>query len=114
MKITWKTNDSCLTKSRRREKFFWLPAINCILFCAIIISGIGYLICANDISIKGFVLSDLKIKLAEKQKEQEDLQITSLSMQAMEEIERRARELKMVKVDTIDYIDKGDMGVAKK
>ncbi len=80
----------------------------------IVISGIGYLASANDISIKGFVLSDLKIQLEEKQKEQEKLKISSLNLQAMNNIEARATELKMVKVDTIDYIDGNTLGVAIK
>jgi hypothetical protein len=113
-KTTWKTNDSCKIKSRKRKNFFWLPILNRFLCCSIIICGISYLICVNDISIKGYVLSDLKGKLTEKQKEHENLKIISLNMQAMEEIERRAIELKMVKVDSIDYIDGDNMGVALK
>ena len=70
--------------------------------------------CANDISIKGFVLSDLKTELIKKQKEQEKLKINSLNLQAMNNIEEKAKELKMVKVDTIDYIDGNTLGVAIK
>ena len=112
MTKTWKTNDSCPIKTRKRESFFYLPILNKLLVCLIIVFGIGYLISANDISIKGFVLSDLKIQLEEKQKEQEKLKINSLNMQAMSNIEMRAQELKMVKVDTIDYIDGNTLGVA--
>ena len=111
---TWKTNNSCPTKSRKREKFFYLPWVNQFLLCTIIVCGIGYLISVNDISIKGFVLTDLKIQLEEKQKEQEKLKISSLSLQAMNNVEARAMELKMVKVDTIDYIDGNTLGVAIK
>ena len=113
-KHSWKTNNSSSKNPKKREKFFWLPILNRALVCLIMVAGVGYLIYANDVSIKGFVLSDLKSKLEDAQKEQEHLKITSLKLQSMEEVQKRAQELKMVKVDTIEYIDGSTLGVALK
>ncbi|MEA3449671.1 MAG: hypothetical protein U9Q85_01710 [Patescibacteria group bacterium] len=101
-------------KIPKKEKFFRLPILNRFLLCLIVICGVFYMALANDISIKGFVLSDFNIQLKEEQKKQEELKILSLNMQSMENIEERAKNLKMVKVDTIEYIDANDLGVALK
>ena len=111
-KTTWKTNDSCPIRPRRREKIFWLSLFNRCLCVLIMAGGIAYLVCSNDIAIKSFVLSDLDRKIGEKQKEREALVMLSLDLQSMTAVDRRAQELKMVKVDTIDYISGGDAAVA--
>jgi len=84
------------------------------IFCLIIICGISYVISVNNLSIKGFVLADLKLKVSELQKENENIELKVMNLESYENINKRANELKMVKVDKIDYITKINDFVAKR
>ena len=84
------------------------------IFCLIIICGISYVISVNNLSIKGFVLADLKSKVSELQKENENIELKVMNLESYENIIKRVNELKMVKVDKIDYIIKANDFVAKR
>ena len=84
------------------------------VFCLIMILGISYVVSVNNLSIKGFVLNDLKLKVSELQKENENIELKVMNLESYENITKRANELKMVKVDKIDYITKANEFVAKK
>lgn len=109
-----KTKKIGKAKSERQPGCAWFRLINKISIAGIIVCSVGFLICTNDIAIKGFVLADLKSELADLEKEHAELELTALRYESMEHVDSRARELNMVKVDSIDYITVTDSGVAMK
>ena len=96
----------------KRQQKRWLPLVNKILISAIILSGVWFVITVNDLSIKGFVINELKLELRELKAVNEELSIAVMELESFEQIEERAQELKMVKVDTIEYIEVGSGAVA--
>lgn len=80
----------------------------------IVASGIYFVIIANDLSIKGFVLQELKIEVAEINKENKNIKLKIMELESYDNITKRADDLKMVKVEKIDYILLGSEAVAKK
>jgi len=101
-------------KKQKNKKIILQKIIIKFIFCLIIICGISYVISVNNLSIKGFVLADLKSKVSELQKENENIELKVMNLESYENIIKRVNELKMVKVDKIDYIIKANDFVAKR
>ena len=80
----------------------------------IIISGAYYIIGANDLSIKGFVLNDLKTRADALAKENQDIETQVMRLESYDQIAAKSRELKMVAVERIEYITIVNGEVAKK
>jgi len=88
--------------------------INKLLLVIIIFSGISFVISINDLSIKGFVLEELKEEVYNLSVENKNIELLAMELESFENISKRAEELKMVKVDAIEYIKLSDEAVAKK
>lgn len=88
-------------RSRVRSCLKYIPHLSLML---IIVIGILFVVSVNDLSIKGFMLKDLKVQLMELKAENEQFELIAMELESYENIENRAQELKMVKVDSIDYI----------
>jgi len=101
-------------KKQKNKKIILQKIIIKFIFCLIIICGISYVVSVNNLSIKGFVLADLKSKVSELQKENENIELKVINLESYENITKRANELKMVKVDKINYIIKTNDFVAKR
>ena len=101
-------------KKQKNKKIILQKIIIKFIFCLIIICGISYVISVNNLSIKGFILADLKSKIAELKKENENIELKVMNLESYENITKRANELKMVKVDKINYIIKTNDFVAKR
>ncbi len=101
-------------KKQKNKKTILRKIIIKFIFCLIVICGISYIASVNNLSIKGFVLIDLKTKVLELQKENENIELKVMSLESYENITERAKELKMVKVDKINYITKVNDFVAKR
>ena len=86
--------------------------LNKFLFTLTIICGISFIVCVNDISIKGFVLEELKADARELRKENKNIELVIMKLESFDNIAKRAEEIKMVKVDKIDYISINSDGVA--
>ena len=73
------------------------------------------MVCVNDIAIKGFVIKDLKVKIAELSEENKGIELKIYDLKSLEGISARALEMKMVKVDKIDYITviNGDVALSE-
>lgn len=104
-------------KSRKKnrsskERYFGLA--NKLIAVLIIASSVYYIISINDISIKGFVLEDLKHQASELAGINEEAELRAMALQSYEAIDLRAEELKMVKVDRIDYITVSEEAMALK
>ena len=103
-----------ITQKQKNKKTILQKIIIKFIFCLIIICGISYVVSVNNLSIKGFVLADLKSKVSELQKENENIELKVMNLESYENITKRVNELKMVKVDKIDYITKANDFVAKR
>lgn len=101
--------DNCRKKSRINLLF-----INKIIFCSIILLFAAFLISTNDLSIKGFVLNDMKIKLTDLQKENQKMELKITELQSYENIDKKAKERNMVKVEKIEYVSLAKEEIAKK
>ena len=101
-------------QKQKNKKIVLQKIIIKFIFCLIIICGTSYVVSVNNLSIKGFVLSDLKSKIAELQKENENIELKVMNLESYENIIKRADELKMVKVNKINYITKVNDFVAKR
>jgi len=87
---------------------------NRIIVVLIIVFSIGYMLSINDLSIKGFVLNDLKSKVKDLEKENGVIESQFAQLESNNAINTRAQQLAMVKVDKIDYITLIDGKVAKR
>ncbi|HOZ56285.1 MAG: Cell division protein FtsL [Parcubacteria group bacterium ADurb.Bin316] len=88
--------------------------LNRAIALLIIALGIGYMLSINDLSIKGFVLNDLKSQVRDLKKENSLIETQFAQLESNNAINSRAQQLAMVKVDKIDYITLVDGKVAKK
>ena len=104
----------CLEKKSAKGKIFNWRIFSKILIILIIISGVYFIISVNDLSIKGFMLQELKTELGELDNENVNLELKIMELGSYENISNRARDMKMVKVDKIDYITIIDEVVAIK
>lgn len=106
------TNSGNINKSDKISKRFALA--NKFLLLLIIILGVSYVVGVNDLSIKGFVLKELKVSRDVLNSENTDMELKITDLESYENISNRADELKMVKVDKIDYITVFDESFARK
>ncbi len=97
----------------KNRKIYWRLLYN-LLIILIISCGIYYIVSINDLSAKGFVMQELKNKLAVINKDNKDMELRVMELESYENIDQRANNLKMVKVDKIDYFTIIDETVAKK
>jgi hypothetical protein len=96
------------------KRLFNLKSFNKLLVCLIIILGVSYMACMNDLAIKGFILQDLKSKSKKLTSDNNNTELEIMKLQAYENIDAKAKEMKMVQVDKIDYINVLSSIVAKK
>ncbi len=102
------------TKNKgKNRKICWRLLYN-LLIILIIFSGIYYVISINDLSARGFVMQELKVKLAAISNKNKDMELKIMELESYENIEQRADNLKMVKVDKIDYFTIVNEAMAKK
>ena len=103
-----------ITQKQKNKKTVLQKIIIKFIFCLIMICGISYVVSVNSISIKGFVLADLKLKFLELQKENDNIELKVMNLESYDNIIKRVDELKMVKVNKINYITKANDFVAKR
>ena len=111
MKI--KNNNNMQNKRQNKKTFSW-RAINTFLSMTCIAFGVVYLIGMNDLTVKGFVLNDLKNKVSILAEENQGLQTSSLSLQSYTALSPRLQDLNMVKVEDVAYFSPQASVVAKK
>ncbi len=101
-----------LSHAAARRNKFWLR-LNMGIVVLAVIAGVGFIACMNDIAIKSFVTSDLKKRVAELEKDNENLELEAVKLSSIESLDQRAQDLKMVRVDSIDYISASSLAVAR-
>jgi hypothetical protein len=87
---------------------------NKILFALIFAFGVAYIGTVNDLSIKGFVISELEKKTSELSALNQNLELDAMLLGSYEAISAKAESLKMVKNDKIEYLDVSSGPVAKR
>ena len=91
-----------------------LKNINKALLFAIIILGVYFIAGTNDLTVKGFVLSDLKGQKNKLVEANNKLELNALTSSSYLNIKEKVSGLKMVAAGEISYITVGAGVVAKK
>ncbi len=95
------------------NKSKYLTIFNNSLAFLLVISCVLFVVSINDLSIKGFVLQELKINAGDLQSHNEKMELKIMNKESFNSVKLKAEELNMVKVDKIDYITVIDGAVAK-
>lgn len=103
-------------KKRQKIQSFSCPwrTINVFLTGACVVCGLMYLVGMNDLTVKGFVLKDLKSQVSLLVEESQELQAKALTMQSYNALSPRLQDLNMVLVDDVAYFSPKVPVVAKK
>lgn len=102
------------TKKYRRKtkiKLSWQSA-NKIITVLTVAAMISFVICINNIAIKGFMIKDLKLRIVELKENNEKYDLRIAELKNLDNLYEKAAGLNMVKVDKIDYLSAFDGSVA--
>ncbi|MDD4271425.1 MAG: hypothetical protein PHF50_01325 [Patescibacteria group bacterium] len=106
-------NTNC-QKSPAKKSIFNFRNANKALLLAIIILGVYYVAGTNDLAIKGFALSDLKVQKNKLVDANNKLELNALSLSSYSNIKEKVSGLKMVSAGEVSYLTAGVEMVAKK
>ncbi|HOD86838.1 MAG TPA: hypothetical protein PKH52_00980 [bacterium] len=96
-----------------KKNFSW-RTLNIFLSIACVVLGVVYLVGINDLTVKGFVLKDLKNQQQMLMEANQDLQTKVLGLQSYASISPRLQGLNMVAVEDVVYLSSKAPAVAKK
>ncbi len=107
---------SARIKQRCPKKSLSLPwkAVNVFVFSLCLVFGVMYLVGMNDLTVKGFVLKDLKSQANLLASENQDMQAQALTLQSYASLAPRLQNLNMVSVDDVAYFSQKSPVVARK
>lgn len=91
-----------------------LRFFNAILFLVVFGLGFAYLISVSDLTVKGFVLQELRAEVAALAEERLSYKEKIDALQSYYVLSERAKSLDMVAISDIEYIQAGSHIVAKK
>ncbi|MBI4778886.1 hypothetical protein HY797_00345 [Candidatus Falkowbacteria bacterium] len=97
-----------------KKRPFNLKNANKALLLAIIILGVYYVAGTNDLTVKGFALSDLKAQKNKLIEANNKLELNILALSSYSNIKEKVGNLKMVAAGEISYLTAGSEAVAKK
>ena len=103
-----------MESNKARKKRLNLKLLNRVLSFILIIIGVYYVAGANDLSIKGFVLQQLKKETREMRNANESLQIKITALESYSNISQKVGKLSMVPSGNIKYIAAQSGAVAMK
>lgn len=103
-KINSQQNHFASKKSSAARQFFNLKNFNRGLFLAIIILSVYYIAGVNNLSIKGFALSDLKARKNKLVETNNRLELKALTSGAYAKIKEKIKNLNMVAVGEVNYL----------
>ncbi len=90
---------------------FSIKILNRIIVLIAIISGLTYLLCVNDLAIKGFKINELKKQLNTLSEENTKQELEIMSLKSYTKISQRAKELNLVPAGKAIYVNT-DTGLA--
>ncbi len=91
-----------------------LRIFNLFIFTLIFSLGFCHLLNISDLTVKGFVLQELKMQSASLAAEKVDNEQQVDALQSYYALNSRAQSLNMVKISDIEYLSTGSHAVAKK
>ena len=97
-----------------KKYIFDLKNVNKVLLFAMIILGVYYIVGTNDLTIKGFALSDLKGQRNKLIEANNKLELNALTSSSYINIQEKVSNLKMVAAGEVSYLTVGAEVVAKK
>jgi len=110
-------SNETLNKNPQNKKLDTLGLIgrvNIGIVVLLLVGGFYFVMSVNDLSVKGFILKNLKIKLSESVKINKDMEIGVMQLESLENVAKRAEAMRLVKVDKVEYIINDNDVVAKK
>lgn len=113
MSLMTKTKKFKNSKKQQKISLRW-TIVNKVVLLLIICFSVYYVACTNDLTVKGFVIQDLKLQVNNLEETNKKLELSVYNLKNTENIDERAQKMKMVKVEKIDYITIMPGGVAKK
>lgn len=113
-KINEKINSGNRVKINGGKFFHRLIMLNKVLFVFIFMIVGYFVVSTNDLSIKGFVLHELRLEIKDVSTNNKKAELQIMELESYDKVDKRAKELKMVKIDKIDYITMSDESVAKR
>lgn len=102
------------TNNKIWGRIFNLKNFNKAVFFAMIILSLYYIAGVNDLSIKGFALSELKQQKNKLAEANNKLELKALASSSYSNIKEKIGDLKMVAVGEVSYLTAGAEVVAKK
>jgi hypothetical protein len=96
---------------KKQPRWFNIKTLNILLVAVIVVGGLYYVTGINDLVVKGFILQELKTKVALLQEKNQNLNAETASLKSYNNLAKRITGLNMVAVDNVDYL-KVDVGVA--
>ena len=94
-------------KSVFKKNIFNLKNVNKVLLLAIIVIGVYYIAGTNDLTIKGFALSDLKSQKNKLVEANNKLELNALTLSAYSNIKEKVSSLNMVAAGEVSYLTAG-------
>jgi len=97
-----------------KRNIFCLKNVNKAILLTIIILGVYYVAGTNDLSIKGFALSDLKAQKNKLIDTNNKLELKAMTSSSYSNIKEKISNLKMVAAGEVSYLTIGAEAMAKK
>ena len=91
-----------------------LRLINIAIFSVLAIIGLAYVICINDLTVKGFALKELKSQANTLANENQEIEAKVMATQSYNSLISKVKDLDMVAVGEVDYLTVNNTMVAKK
>jgi hypothetical protein len=108
-KVSLSSNKTFIAK-----KLLSIKNLNKFIVLVIIFLSVFYVAGVNDLSIKGFALSDLKQQKNKLVEANNKLELEAMTLSSYSRISERVSGLKMVAVGEVSYLSAGGGIVAKK
>lgn len=97
-----------------KNKYLNIKMFNRLIIVTIIFLGVWYVASINDLSIKGYLLKDLKDKKSEVGLIKHSLELKIMDLSSLGNLDQRVKNLKLVAAGAIDYVSAQASMVAKK
>lgn len=81
-----------------------LKTLNIFLFALIMLLGLAYVICVNDLTVKGFSLQELKSQANTLANENQEYEAKVMALQSYNSLVNKVKVLDMVAVGEVDYL----------
>lgn len=90
-----------------------LRTVNFCLAFVLILMGFSYVVCVNDLTVKGFALEELKRQAKSLAEDNQEVQDKIVAIQSYLNLANQVKELNMVAVGSVDYLSANNQVVAR-